>query len=106
MKPEFFSKLYEDKAFCTGLGRVVLAAGRLESMLREYLSLNGVTIKEREATLGNITSIMKQQNLLTQNGVIHFAQLTQQRNYLTHRLFDLFAEKIEETLLPRTDLTD
>jgi hypothetical protein len=27
-----------------------------------------------------------------------------QRNYLTHSLFDLFSERIDETLLPRTNL--
>jgi hypothetical protein len=106
MKPEFFLRLYEDQAFCAGLGRVVLAAGRLESMLREYLSMKRIAITEKEATLGRITSIMKTRNLLTRNGEIHFSQLTLQRNYLTHSLFDLFAEKIEESLLPRSNVTE
>jgi len=104
MKPEFFSILFHNQNFCAALGRVVLAAGRLESLLREYLELNGVMVKEWEATLGKLTLLLKDNNLITRNGEMHFNDMKSQRNYLTHKLFDLFAERIEETVLPRTDL--
>jgi hypothetical protein len=35
-----------------------------------------------------------------------FADLNLKRNYLAHRLYDLFSGTIEETILPRTGLIE
>jgi hypothetical protein len=101
---EFFKKLYADKEFCAALGRMTLAAGRFESNLRAFFGLNGVTVSENEATLGSMISKLKKHDLLSENGVKVLRDLKSQRNYLTHSLFDLFSARVDETVLPRTNL--
>jgi len=101
---EFFEMLYADQEFCDALGRMTLAAGRFESNLRTFLSLNGVDVPEDKATFGNLISRLRANDLLSENGVQVLRGLKEQRNYLTHSLFDLFSARVEETVLPRSDL--
>jgi hypothetical protein len=103
---EFFDKLYADKSFCEGIGKMVLTAGKLESVLRVYLSTQGIDVPEKRATLGALTEKLKERNLLSKNGEMHFEDLKTKRNYLAHKLYDLFSDRIEETILPRNDLVD
>ena len=101
---EFFEMLYADKEFCAALGRMTLAAGRFESNLRAFLGLNGVTVSPNEANLGLLISRLEKHGLLSENGVQVLRGPKVQRNYLTHNLFDLFSGRIDETVVPRTDL--
>jgi uncharacterized protein YutE (UPF0331/DUF86 family) len=101
---EFFERLCADYEFCQALGRMTLAAGRFESNLRAFLKLNGVEVLEKEATLGSLIAKLKKHNLLSANGVESLRTLKRQRNYFTHSLFDLLSERIEETILSRTNL--
>jgi hypothetical protein len=103
---DFFVKLHTDPGFCESLGKVVLAAGRLESALRVYLGSHGTDVREGSATLGTLTKKLSELGLISRNGEMHFETLRIQRNYLTHKIYDLFAGHIEETILPRTDLVD
>lgn len=104
MNLEFFETLYRDQEFCEALGRMTLAAGRSESSLRTFLSLSGVDVAEDRATLGTLITKLKNHDLLSENGTQVLRLLKTQRNYLTHSLFDLFSARVNETLLPRTDL--
>lgn len=104
MNLEFFERLYADPEFCAQLGQVTLAAGRFESNLRAYLMLHGVKVSERGATFGKLIKKLKDSDLLSENGVQVLRGLKDQRNHLTHSLFDLFSARVDETLLPRTDL--
>ena len=101
---EFFERLYADQEFCSQLGRVTLASGQLESDLRAYLVLRGVSVSERESTLGALTKKLQDHRMLSENGVEILRTLKRQRNYLTHSLFDLFSVRVAETLLPSTGL--
>jgi len=101
---KFFERLYRDKEFCDALGRMTLAAGRFESNLRAFLNINGVIVHEKDANLGSLISKLIKNNFLSDNGYQILRQLKLQRNYLTHSLFDLFSERIDETILPRSDL--
>ncbi|QPJ61523.1 MAG: hypothetical protein G3M70_06315 [Candidatus Nitronauta litoralis] len=103
-KKEFFELLYQNKEFCNSLGQVMLAASKLESTLRIFLINQGHDIPENKATLGNLVNILKKNKHLSKNGEMHFADLKMQRNYLSHSLYDLFNDNIEETILPRENL--
>jgi hypothetical protein len=83
---------------------MTLTAGRFESNLRAFLNLRGVSVPESEATLGSLISKLKKHDLLSENGIQVLRDLKRQRNYLTHSLFDLFSARVDETVLPRTDL--
>ena len=100
---EFFKRLYADPEFCQALGRVTLAAGRFESNLRAFLKLNSVEVSDK-ATFGSLVIKLKAHNHLSENGLEILKTLTHQRNYFTHSIYDLFLERIEETILPRTGL--
>lgn len=104
VEPEdFFRQLNGDKDFCCGLGKVMLAAGMLESNLRGYLNARSIDCN-RTATLGNLVKTLKAADLLTENGKRHFDDITRKRNYLAHNLYGLFSKELEETILPREQL--
>lgn len=84
----------------------MLAAGMLETNLRSYLKTKGITNVRANATLGYMVKKMKEHQLLSQNGEMHFDDLVQKRNYLAHNLYDLFSEVIEESILPGSQLVD
>jgi hypothetical protein len=102
---EFFSLLYQDAHFCEQLGRAVLAAGRLEAELKLYLAEQGVSSDTKRATLGRLLDLLRQAGLFKDMQPA-LEMLKDQRNYLTHTLFELFAGMVEETLLPRSKLID
>src|SRR3990170_2835480 len=101
----FFELLSRDAKFCEELGRAVLAGSRLETELKRYLTVNGVSRDTKRATLGQLISLAKEHELLTR-ALPAFETLKMQRNYLAHNVHALFAVLIEETILPRTDLLD
>ena len=100
---EFFIMLYSDAKFCTGLGKVMLAAGMLETNLRCYLGDKQIKFKNCDA-LGSLVCKLKVADLLSENGKIHFSTLTAKRNYLAHNLYGLFSKELEETILSREQL--
>jgi len=101
---EFYEYLYSHPEFCTGLGKVMLAAGRLETAVRVCLKSRGVSGVSPRATLGTLTRALKNAGLLSGNGERHFEDLVLKRNYLAHNLFDLFSGQLEETILERENL--
>ncbi|MFH0958310.1 MAG: hypothetical protein V1897_06365 [Pseudomonadota bacterium] len=75
---EFFSMLYEDDGFCKQLGRTTLAAGRLESNLKQYLHVRGVTVREK-APLGEIIKQLRKGQFISDNGKAVLNTLAWQR---------------------------
>lgn len=104
MNLEFFERLYADPDFCESMGRMTLASGRFESTLRTYLSLRGVAAPPERAGFGVLVAELARHGFISGNGVVMLRDVKRQRNYLTHSLFDLFSERIPETVLPRRDL--
>jgi len=94
----FFDLLYNDVEFCNGMGKVMLSASKLETSLRKFLKTKHIKFNPK-ATLGNLVTILIENNLLSENGQIHFKNLALQRNYLAHNLYALFTKEIEETII-------
>jgi len=103
---KFFNLLYKDKDFCSGLGMVMLSAGMLETNLRHYMKTRKINGIRNNSTLGRMVVILKEQNILSRNGVTHFDDLVLKRNYLAHSLYDLFSKEIKESILPRSELVE
>jgi len=99
---QFFDLLYNDQEFCEGLGKVMLSASKLESNIRKYLKAKHIAFKSK-ATLGNLVTKLKENNLLSKNGQMHFGDLAIIRNYFAHNLYGLFVKEIEETMFGGTD---
>lgn len=103
---EFFNLLFESEEFSAELGRVALAAGRLEAEMILFLSRNGIKEYNSRSTLGQLIKIGKKHNLIDKNLAIALEETCKQRNYITHNIYALFSELIEETMLERSNLLD
>lgn len=104
MKLEFYEILSEYDAFCKALGRVILAASKLEIELKQYLRLQGSEVSERRATLGSLIGILEKSGHLTSNGKAHLKSINAQRNYLIHNLYGSFVGEVEVQMLPIDNL--
>ena len=102
---ETYETLIGDPECCAALGRMTLAAARLESDLRVFLTLNEVEVGATE-TLGGLVGKLTSSRLLSDNGRDIMRTLKRQRNYLTHSLYDLFAARVEEDIMSRDELLD
>lgn len=74
-----------------------MAAGRLEAEMILFFS---------RATLGQLIKIGENKNLFDNNLTVALEQICRQRNYLTHNIYALFVELIDETILERNNLLD
>ena len=75
-------------------------------VLWNFLGDKDVSVREKEATLGNLTKKLKTNDLVGKNFEMALSTLTMQRNYLTHNLYALFSGKIKETVLPIENLSE
>lgn len=102
---EFYKLLYEYDDFCIELGKAVLAAGRLEAELINYINNRNLGEKTKNANFGKLIFILKKHNLLVKMIPV-LEEIKDQRNYLAHNVYALFSGLVEETLLDRSGLLD
>jgi hypothetical protein len=102
---KFYELLFADDNFCKELGRTVLSAGRLESILIQYINTHVATQPTKGATLGNLIKLLKKNHLLN-DFTRSLETVKKQRDYLTHNLHALFSGLIEVTILERSGLLD
>ncbi len=100
---DFFAALNEDEAFCVELGKAMLAAGKLEVELVNYLSQQKKI--DGKKTLGQLIGFAEKHELLT-DMVAALKTINSQRNYLAHNIYGLFSGLLTETLLPKSGLLD
>jgi hypothetical protein len=103
---EFFSLLFESDSFTSELGKVALASSKLEAEIILLLKQKGIKEKLNKATLGKLIEIAEKEKLLDKNLTIVLKEISKQRNYLTHNIYSLFIDLIDETILERTNLLD
>lgn len=102
----FYTMLLESEDFTSELGKVTLAAGRLEAELILFLKRKGIDGNYKKATLGKLIELGRKNNLFEKNLTVALKQISEQRNYLTHNIYSLFVDLIEETILERSNLLD
>jgi hypothetical protein len=103
--PDFFRLLYADDKFCAELGRAVLAAGRLESLLKRHIAKHASETDTSRATLGRLIEFARK-HMLLQKMLPALEVLRDQRNYLTHNIHALLSGLVEETILEGSGLLD
>lgn len=103
---EFYNLLFESEEFTSELGKVALASGKLEAELMLYLKRKGITKDLNKSTLGTLTKIAEQTELLDSNQLESLKMVTIQRNYITHNIYALFTDIKEETILEKYNLLD
>lgn len=103
----FYNLLFESDEFNIELGKVILAAGKLEAELILFLKRSGITQNLSRSTFGSLIKIGKQHNLFNNNNLtIALELICKQRNYLTHNIYALFIDLHEETILEKNNLLD
>lgn len=103
---EFHNLLFESDEFSSELGRVALAAGRLESELILYYYRNKITENFDKATLGYLIKKGHENNLLGYNLFVALDMVCKQRNYLMHNIHALLINLIDKTILEGKNLLD
>lgn len=103
---EFYNLLFESNDFSAELGKVALAAGKLEAELMHFLYRNGLKEKVVGSTLGKLIDIGNKYKLFDNNLAIALDITRKQRNYLTHNIYALLTELIDKTILERSNLLD
>ena len=103
---EFFTLLNQSEEFTSELGKVALASGRLEVEFILYLTENDVKGNYKKATLGTLIRIANENKLLSENENLIFKQISKQRNYITHNIYALFSDLIDETIMEKEKLLD
>jgi hypothetical protein len=103
---EFYNLLISSDDFTSELGKVALASGKLEAELIRFLQRNEIEGKYERKTLGHLVALAEKHGLLNKNMIIALKELSKQRNYITHNIYALFIDLIEETILEKTNLLD
>ena len=103
---KFFHLLNESIEFTSELGKVTLAAGKLETELILFLISHNIKDNLKKSTLGGLIKIESKNNLLNSNELIAFDIVLKQRNYITHNIYSLLSDVIEETILEKNHLLD
>ncbi len=103
---EFYNLLNQSEEFTSELGKVALASGRLEVEFILYLTKNNVKGNYKKATLGTLIRIANENKLLSENENLIFKQISKQRNYITHNIYALFSDLIDETIMEKEKLLD
>ena len=103
---EFYDLLYQTDEFTSELGKVTLASSKLEAEIILFLKRKGIKDKYEKSTLGKLIDILKKNNLVDDNLIIALKQTSIQRNYLTHNIYSLFIDLLDETILEKNNLLD
>ena len=103
---EFYDLLYQSDEFTSELGKVTLASSKLEAEIILFLKRKGIKDNYEKAPLGKLIDIVKKNNLIDYNLIISLKQISIQRNYLTHNIYSLFIDLLDETILEKNNLLD
>lgn len=103
---KFYNLLVESEEFTSELGKVTLASGRLEAELILLLKQNGIAGNYKKATLGPLVDKVEKSGLLDKNIIVALTETSKQRNYITHNIYALFTDLIDETVLEKNNLLD
>lgn len=103
---DFYNLLTESTEFTSELGKVALASGKLEAEFFLLLTQNKVKGITQNDTLGRLAKKACDNKLISLNEFYILKRVYEQRNYLTHNIYALFIDLIEETRLEKKNLLD
>ena len=93
-----FEALYSDESFTSNLGKLVLSAGRFETILKKYIQTKSNDSKMDKVPMGRLLEKLKNSHYLGNTVDYHLSFILHQRNYFVHRLYDKLAGyRLEET---------
>ena len=86
-----FESLYSDETFTSNLGRLVLSAGRFETILKRYIQTKSNDPKMDKVPMGELLKKLRSSHNLGDTADYHLSVILHQRNYFVHRLYDKLA---------------
>jgi hypothetical protein len=103
---DFFYLLEKSEEFTSELGKVALNSGKLEAELIIFLERHDIKEINRRATLGTLIKKAEMDRLLDKNMIDALRMITNQRNYITHNIYALFIDQLDETILEKKNHLD
>jgi len=103
---KFYNLLMDSVEFTSELGKVALASGKLEAELILFLQRRNIEGKYDRATLGKLIGLASENQLIDNNMRMALKDISVQRNYITHNLYSLIVDLIDETILEKENLLD
>lgn len=103
---EFYNLLNKSEEFTSELGKVTLASGKLEAVFIIFLTRNKIKGNLKRTPLGKLIRLATENNLLSSNEIKTFEMVSKQRNYITHNIYSVFTDLIDETVLEKENLLD
>ena len=83
-----------------------MASGKLEAELIIFLKRKGIDRNFDKAPLGTLISIAEHNNLLDKNMISALRETSKLRNYITHNIYALFIDHLEEAIMGKYELLD
>ena len=103
---KFYNLLEKSGEFTSELGKVTLASGKLEAELIIHLEQHDIKGNYNRATLGTLIEKVEKNGLLDKNMISALKMISKQRNYITHNIYALFIDLLDETILEKNNLLD
>lgn len=103
---DFYKLLNESFEFTSELGKIALVSGYLESELKQFLKINKIEGKYERATMGTLIKLAEKKNVLDKNMIMALKESSDLRNYITHNIYALFMDHVDETILEKENLID
>lgn len=103
---EFYNLLYQSVDFTSELGKIALESSKLEAEIINLLIRNKISGNYNRATLGTLINLAIKNKLIAKNEEIALDMVKKQRNYITHNIYALFNDKIDETIFEKKNLLD
>lgn len=103
---DFFHLLEKSEEFTSELGKVILNSGKLEAELIIFLERHDIKEVNKGPTLGALIKKAEMHKFLDKNMICALKTITNERNYVTHNIYALFIDQLNETMLEKTNLLD
>lgn len=94
----FFEELYQNEEFCNKLGKIILLASKLEVLLIKLIE-NSSADTNYNLTMGKLIEKVEKLELLPKSTIEALRPLCEQRNHLTHNIFIILLDLIEDSKL-------
>gem|GEM_PF-2764649 len=98
---EFYNMLIESKEFNSKVGNVLLALGKLQAELITFFTRKLISGNNKRAILTTLIEFAKRNRLFYMSTIISIKQVTLQHNFITHNIYTLFINLINESNLTK-----
>ena len=104
VRSDFYQSLCDSAEFTSELGKMTLAVGRLEATLKSYFIKAGIKTNLKRDTLGLLIAKLMNYDEFKSDEISGLNEIRKQRNYLTHDIYALMSNQIDDSSMISADL--